>query len=172
MTDTAAYWIDALGLAPHPEGGYFRETYRSPVMIAATALPAGFGGSRPASTAICFLLKGSQHSALHRLRADEVWHHYQGSSLTLHQIQPDGTAIEVRLARPGTAGAAFQHVVPAGCWFGATVDDPRSYALVGCTVAPGFTPDDFELGEPGVLIAKYPQHEQLIRRLAPPRSRP
>jgi hypothetical protein len=172
MTDTADYWIDTLGLSPHPEGGYFRETFRSPVLIAAEALPARFGGSRPASTAIYFLLKGSQHSALHRLRADEVWHHYQGSSLLLHEIHPDGQLVETRLGQPGTPGAVFQHTVAAACWFGATVDDRRGYALVGCTVAPGFAPEDFELGDPDVLIAQYPQHERLIRRLVPPRGRP
>ncbi len=172
MTDTAEYWIDALGLSPHPEGGYFRETYRSPVLIAADALPVSFGGSRPASTAIYFLLEGSQHSALHRLRADEVWHYYRGSSLTLHEVHPDGKMVAVRLGPPGTPGTVYQHTVAAACWFGATVDDPRSYALVGCTVSPGFSPGDFELGDPGVLIALYPQHEPLIRQLAPPGDRP
>ncbi|MBP1603831.1 MAG: hypothetical protein H6Q09_1003 [Acidobacteria bacterium] len=167
MTDTADGWIDALGLAVHPEGGYFRETYRAGTAVAAGALPACFGGARPVSTAIYFLLRGSQHSALHRLRADEVWHYYQGSSLTLHEIHPDGTAIDVRLGRLGIPGAAPQRIVPAGCWFGATVDDPQACTLVGCTVAPGFTAQDFELGDPAALIAQYPQHAELIRRLAP-----
>jgi hypothetical protein len=164
MTDTAGYWIDVLGLVAHPEGGYFRETYRAQDVIAAEALPARFGGPRPASTAIYFLLRGSQHSALHRLRADEVWHHYAGSSLTLHQIRSDGRLTEVCLGRPGTGGVP-QVAVPAGCWFGATVDDPRSYALVGCTVSPGFTMEDFELGNRAALVAQYPQHEALIARL-------
>jgi predicted cupin superfamily sugar epimerase len=167
MTDTVDNLIDSLGLSPHPEGGYFRETYRSPVVIPAEALPARFGGPRSASTAIYFLLRGSQYSAIHRLRADEVWHHYQGSSVTLYEIHPDGKVVEARLSQPGVVGAAPQHVVTAGCWFGATVDDPREYALVGCTVAPGFTPEDFELGDPAALVAQYPQHERLIRRLAP-----
>jgi predicted cupin superfamily sugar epimerase len=167
MTDTADRWIDALGLEPHPEGGYFRQTYRSQDVIAAAALPARFGGPRPASTAIYFLLKGSQHSALHRLRADEVWHHYAGASLTLHQIHPDGRLVAARLGRPAGGDAVPQLVVPAGCWFGATVDDTRSYALVGCTVAPGFSFEDFELGDPDSLVALFPRHERLIRRLAP-----
>jgi predicted cupin superfamily sugar epimerase len=167
MTDIADRLIASLGLSPHPEGGYFREMYRSPMVIPAAALPARFGGSRSASTAIYFLLRGSEHSAMHRLRADEVWHHYQGSSVTLHEIHPDGKVIEARLGEPGGDGAAPQHVVLAGCWFGATVDNPQEYALVGCTVAPGFTPEDFELGNPTELVAQYPQHEQLIRRLAP-----
>jgi len=168
MTDTADYWIEALGLVAHPEGGFFCESYRSREVIAADALPARFGGPRPAATAIYFLLRGSQHSALHRLRADEVWHHYAGSSLTLHQILPEGRLIQVRLERPDVGGGVPQVVVPAGCWFGATVDDPQSYALVGCTVAPGFSVEDFELGDRAALIGQYPQHEALILRLTRP----
>jgi predicted cupin superfamily sugar epimerase len=166
MTATADDVIDALGLVPHPEGGFYREMYRSRDLIPAVGLPARFGGPRPASTAIYFLLRGSQHSALHRLRADELWHHYAGSSLTLHQIHPDGRLTEVRLGRLD-AGGVPQATVPAGCWFGATVDDPHSFALAGCTVSPGFTMKDFELGNPASLVAEFPQHERLIRRLAP-----
>ena len=168
MTDTADYWIDALSLVPHPEGGYFRQTYRSENVIAADALPARFGGPRPVSTAIYFLLKGSQCSALHRLRADEVWHHYAGSSLTLHQIHPDGRLIQIRLGKPGVRGGVPLVVVPAGCWFGATVDDQHSYTLAGCTVSPGFTMEDFELGDRVALVEQFPQHEALIMRLTPP----
>ncbi len=167
MDDTADYWIAALQLVPHPEGGFFRETYRSPDVIRAEHLPARFPGPRPAATAIYYLIKGSTASALHRLRADELWHHYAGSPLTLHQIDPSGKLIETRLGRPD-AGGAPQVVVPAGCWFGATVDDPRSYTLAGCTVSPGFTPDDFELADRPALLRLFPQHDQLIRRLTTP----
>lgn len=168
MIDTADYWIRTLGLVAHSEGGFFRETYRSADLIKAEHLAARFGGPRPAATAIYYLLRGSQHSALHRLRADEVWHHYAGSSLTLHQIDPDGRLIEARVGRPDGRGAAPQVVVPAGHWFGATVDDPHSYALVGCTVSPGFSPEDFDLGERASLVQEFPQHERLIRRLTSP----
>ena len=166
MTYTADYWIDSLGLAEHPEGGYFRQTYCSSDAIAADGLPGRFGGPRPVSTAIYYLLRGNQHSALHRLRADEVWHHYAGSSLTLHLIHPDGRLTHSALGTTG--GEAPQVVVPAGCWFGATVDDTDSYALVGCTVAPGFRMEDFELGQLASLLEQYPQHEPLIRRLTSP----
>ncbi len=162
MTHTADYWIATLQLVPHPEGGFFRETYRSSDVIRAERLPP-----RPAATAIYYLVKGSKPSALHRLRADEVWHHYAGSSLTLHQIDAGGRLVEARLGRPDDGGAP-QVVVPAGCWFGATVDDPRGYTLAGCTVSPGFTPDDFELGDRAALLRLFPQHEQLIRRLTSP----
>jgi len=127
-----------------------------------------FGGARPASTAIYFLLQGSQFSALHRLRADEVWHHHAGASLTLSQVHADGTLVEARLGTTDDGRSLPQVVVPAGCWFGASVDDPTSYALVGCTVAPGYCEEDFELGDRAALTARYPQHAALIARLTSP----
>ena len=165
MTETAEYWINTLRLVPHPEGGFFHEYYRSTDVIPVEALPPRFGGPRPASTAIYFLLKGSQYSALHRLHADEAWHHYAGTSLTLHALHPDGHLAQVRLGRPGIGGGLPLAGVPAGCWFGATVDDPASYVLGGCTVAPGFCREDFELGDRAALVARFPQHEALIVRL-------
>jgi hypothetical protein len=168
MTDTADYWIAALDLRPHPEGGFFRETYRAAEVIAAEHLHGRFGGPRPVATAIYYLVTDANPSTLHRLRADEIWHHYAGSSVTLHQIDADGRLIETRLGPLDGLGAAPQVVVPAGHWFGATVDDDRSCTLVGCTVSPGFTSDDFELGERASLVRQFPQHEQLIRRLTSP----
>jgi uncharacterized protein len=86
----AQYWIDQLKLKPHPEGGFFRESYRSSVVIPEPALPATFRGPRTASTAIYFLLAGEDFFALHRLAADEVWHFYAGSRLLVHTIDPNG----------------------------------------------------------------------------------
>jgi predicted cupin superfamily sugar epimerase len=163
---TADGWISRLQLERHPEGGWFRQVYRSADALAGEALPARFGGvSHPASTAIYFLLRGSDFSALHRLKADEVWHFYDGSPLTLHAIAPDGALSHLTLG--GGETARFQAVVPAGHWFGATVDDrsPDAFALVGCTVAPGFIFDDFELADRARLIAQYPRHRVLIERL-------
>lgn len=158
---TAEEWIARLGLERHPEGGWFRQTYRSPESLPATALPSRFPTAHPVSTAIYFLLRGSEFSALHRLKADEIWHFYDGSPLTLHVIAPDGAASSLALG-PGS----FQAVVPAGCWFGAVLDDasPESFALVGCTVAPGFVLEDFELADRVRLIEQYPQHRALIER--------
>ncbi len=159
---TARQWIAALELRRHPEGGWFRETYRSPDSLPAAALPPRFVVSHPASTAIYFLIAGSEFSALHRLKADELWHFYDGSSLTLDLIAPDGALSAIPLG-----SGSFQAVVPAGHWFGATLDDPspESFALVGCTVAPGFVFEDLELGDRARLIAQYPQHRALIERL-------
>ena len=90
MEKTAKYWIEKLQLEAHPEGGYFRQTYRSDVMIAREALPAGFTGTRAASTAIYFLLEGRNFSAFHRLRSDQVWHFYVGAPLVVEVIAPSG----------------------------------------------------------------------------------
>lgn len=154
-----------LGLSPHPEGGYYRETYRSTESIDAAHLPGRFGGARCVSTAIYFLLEGHEISALHRIKSDEVWHFYDGASLTLFLILPGGASREVVMGRDAGRGAVLQAVVPAGSWYGAVVNDPESYALVGGTVAPGFEFEDFELAEPRSLLVLYPQHRALIERL-------
>ena len=162
---SAACWIEDLGLQKHPEGGYFREMYRSGETIARDALPDRFPGARAFSTAILFLLEGREFSALHRIRSDECWHFYAGASLTLHIIGTDGTYAPVGLGRDIENGEAFQVVVGAGYWFGATVNDPESYALVGCTVAPGFDFEDFEMGGRKDLVKRYPEHRSIIERL-------
>ena len=156
---TAADWIRRLDLLAHPEGGFYRETYRSAGTVAAD------GGTRALSTAIYFLLPGDQVSALHRIRSDEIWHFYAGSALTLFVIHRDGRLEQARLGPDAAAGERFQALVPAGCWYGAAVDDPASYALVGGTVAPGFDFADFELGARAALTREFPQHRALIERL-------
>jgi predicted cupin superfamily sugar epimerase len=164
MTD-AKYWIDALKLSRHPEGGYFRETYRSTEVLAKEHLPARFGGDRAFSTAIYFLLSGDDFSALHRIKQDEVWHFYDGSSLTVHVIDPEGSYTAIKVGRDLQRGEGPQAVVKAGCIFGASVDESGSYALVGCTVAPGFDFADFELPGREELCRLYPQHRPIIERL-------
>ena len=161
----AQYWIDQLKLEPHPEGGFFRQTYRAPLVIDRSALPPNFQGPRSASTAIYFLLVGEEFSALHRLGADEVWHFYAGSALLVHSIDADGNHIVTKLGQNLAAGEHFQHVVPAGHWFGSCLEQPNTYALVGCTVAPGFDFADFEMARRDGMIAQYPQHRYLITKL-------
>lgn len=165
MERDAAYWIHHLRLTPHPEGGYYSETYRAAEGLAAAHLPARFGGSRSLSTSIFFLLEGGQVSKFHRLKADEVWHFYDGGALTLHVIDPAGMLTAFTLGLDAVHGERPQAVVRAGCWFGATLARPESFALVGCTVAPGFDFKDFELGERGRFLRKFPDHGNLIRRL-------
>ncbi len=161
----AKYWIEKLHLEAHPEGGYFRQTYRSEMSIAREALPAGFGGARAASTAIYFLLEGKNFSAFHRLRSDEVWHFYVGDPLIVHEINAEGEYRSILLGRDPDAGQVLQAVVRAGCWFASHVADWNSFAVVGCTVAPGFDFSDFELAKRAELDARCPQHRDLIQRL-------
>jgi predicted cupin superfamily sugar epimerase len=117
------------------------------------------------ATAIYFLLSGSQFSALHRIKSDEIWHFYAGSSLAVEAIHPDGTRQTWRVGVDLAAGDLPQAVVPAGAWFGAEMIDKRAYALVGCTVSPGFDFADFELAERSALLARFPQHAGVILRL-------
>ena len=163
--NNARRWIEKLRLEAHPEGGYFRQTYRSEVMIAREALPAGFGGARAASTAIYFLLEGENFSAFHRLRSDEVWHFYAGSPLVVEVIDPVGARSTILLGEDPDVGQAFQAVVRAGCWFASHVADWKGWSLVGCTVAPGFDFDDFETARREELVRQFPQHRELIERL-------
>jgi uncharacterized protein len=162
---TAAYWIEKLGLQAYPRGGYFREMYRAAEAIPAPALPRRFSGAHAFSTAIYFLLQGDQVSPLHRLKADEIWHFYAGESLTIHLFKPDGSYEAVVLGSDPDQGQAFQVVVPAACWFGATLNQRDSYVLVGCTVAPGFEIADFESADQTQMIQLYPAHQALIVKL-------
>ena len=164
-TKDATYWVKRLRLEPHPEGGYFRQTYRSDVTIAREALPAGFAGARAASTAIYFLLEGKNFSAFHRLRSDEIWHFYIGAPVSVHVIDTSGKYSSIILGNDPDAGQVLQAVVSAGCWFASHVSDWASFAVVGCTVAPGFDFGDFEMGMRGKLVAKYPQLSEIIWRL-------
>jgi len=162
---TAKYWITKLALQPHPEGGYFREIYRAAEQIPASALPTRYQGPRTFSTSIYFLLAGTQISTLHRLASDEQWHFYDGNTLLLAMITPDGTSREVRLGRRATAGEKFQAVIPAGTWMGARLASHRGYALIGCTVAPGFEFQDFAAGQRPDLLKRFGQHRKLITAL-------
>ncbi|MFC1671049.1 cupin domain-containing protein [Spirochaetota bacterium] len=162
----AEFWIKNLALKKHPEGGYFRETYRAKETINGDCLPQRFNGSLPFSTSIYYLLHGDEHSALHRIKSDELWHFYTGSALTLHVIDEKGIYSNIRLGNCFDKGQLFQAVVYANSWFGVTVNDRESYSLVGCTVAPGFDFGDFEIGKKDELLVKYPEQSSIIERLA------
>lgn len=158
-------------MRPHPEGGYFRETYRSGLTLQAEALPQGFRGARACSTAIYYLLERGQLSRLHRIRSDEAWHHYDGGPLDIHVFGPSGNYTRHRLGKGTSRGEQPQLVVPAGAWFGATLRRGYPYALVGCTVAPGFDFADFELADAARLSRQSPRHASLIRKLCLPLTR-
>lgn len=163
--NTANFWIKELRLSPHPEGGYFRETYASERILRSGCLSAEFAGERPASTAIYFLLEAGNFSAFHRLRSDEMWHFYTGDAVEVLIINADGSLDTMRLGPMPDDGEVFQAVVPAGKWFGSRLAVGGEFALVGCTVSPGFHFDDFELGTREELTSLYPQQSAVIRQL-------
>ncbi|HEX3776784.1 MAG TPA: cupin domain-containing protein [Polyangiaceae bacterium] len=151
--------IAELALVPHPEGGFFSETFR-----AAASVEAHFGARRAASTAIYFLLRAGDFSAFHRVRSDEIWHHYLGASLELHTIDRAGTHRRIALGKELLRGERPQWVVPAGTLQAARVSG-AGFALCGCTVAPGFDFADFEMPSRATLSAEFPALRAVIESL-------
>ena len=155
--------VSLLDLSAHPEGGYYRRIYE-----AEGECIVGESRVRKYGSGIYYLLEQGQHSAMHRIKSDELWHHYSGSTLRVHEIFPDGTLKVHLLGKNLEAGERPFAVVTAGSWFGADLPpEAADYALVGCTVIPAFSFDDFELAVPKELSAKFPQHRELIEALAP-----
>ncbi len=150
--------ISSLKLTPHPEGGYYCETYRSGHKV------NGLDGDnlRAVSTGIYFLLIAGNFSALHRIKSDEMWHFYKGAPTEIIELTDAGELIVTLLGNDIELGQVPQYVVKAGHWFGSRVSDEGEYSLVGCTVAPGFEFSDFEMGEGAFLKNKYPKHAQII----------
>jgi predicted cupin superfamily sugar epimerase len=165
MQINVAALVHHFDLLPHPEGGYYKETYRSPDLLSGSALPEKFGGTRSMATAIYFLLEKGNFSAFHRIKSDECWHFYQGDSLHIHVIYQDGYYQLIKLGANIQQDEVFQAVVSAGAWFASETNANGVYSLVGCTVAPGFDFADFELASAQKLIVDFPVHEQLIKRL-------
>lgn len=157
--------IEKLDLSPHPEGGYYKETYRSVGEIEKQCLPSEYKDKRNYSTCIYFLLTSNNPSAFHRVNQDEIWHFYDGSPIRLHVISENGSYSEYIIGRNFSKGEVPQLVVPGKNWFAAEVIDSDSYSLVGCTVSPGFDFADFELPSRKMLISEFPNHEILITRL-------
>lgn len=162
---SAADYVSALKLEPHPEGGFYSRTYVSDEQIPATALPARFGANRFISTAIYFLLEGKDYSAFHRIKSDELWHFYTGDDLHIYVIHPDGRGEVLLLGNDLANGYGFQQVVQAGCWFASKPANENSFSLVGCTVAPGFDFADFEMANQEELLLQYPQHGEWVKHL-------
>jgi predicted cupin superfamily sugar epimerase len=159
---SAAYWIEKLHLHPHPEGGYFREFYKSELLLKKDCLTDSFHGDRAACTSIYFLLDKGNSSAFHKIASDEIWHFYAGQPLVIYELNEDGLLISHLLGNNPDAGEKFQVVITAGNWFASRLVNGDGYALVGCTVAPGFDFADFEMANRGELLDKYPHHQDLI----------
>ncbi len=157
---TAKYWIEKLELLPHPESGYYKEVYRSTEEVVAELLPLQRTGIRSINTAIYYLLEKEIFSAFHRIKSDEIWHFYDGKSIVIYVIDKKGKLEELLLDKNNP-----MQIVPKNTWFAAELKDKNSFALVGCTVAPGFDFEDFEMGERSRLLSEYPDHEILIERL-------
>jgi hypothetical protein len=159
-------YIKQLQLKKHPEGGYYKEVYRSGEMILPEHLPKRYKSSRNFSTSIYFLLEGKQISTFHLLQSDELWHFYDGSSVILYIINQKGKLSVNKLGRG--KDCVLQLVIEKQNWFAAEVENKKSFSLFGCTVSPGFEFDDFELGKRQEIIKKFPHHNTLISRLTKP----
>jgi predicted cupin superfamily sugar epimerase len=159
---TAEDIIYRYGLQPHPEGGYFKETYRSDEKIKKEALGESYSGDRNCSTCIYFLLTSDKFSAFHRIKQDEIWHFYEGAPLRIHMITEDGEYSEVVVGRYLEAGEEPQYVVKGGVWFAVEVLEDNSFSFVGCTVSPGFDFQDFEMPTRQFLLDKFPKLEHII----------
>ncbi|UAY52309.1 cupin domain-containing protein [Ferruginibacter albus] len=165
MTVTPQQLIKQFSLQPHPEGGYYKETYRSAEVIPVKVLDKRFKGDRNFSTAIYFLLEQGNFSAFHKIQSDECWHFYAGGLLLIHVIHINGKFETIKLGSDLQKGEVFQYVIPAGCWFASEPAPGTEFSFVGCTVAPGFDFDDFTLAKADVLAKTFPKQETIIRRL-------
>ena len=161
---SAEYWIEKLGLLAHPEGGFYKETYRSSESVPKEGLPARFEGRRNFSTSIFFLLRSEDRSLFHRIKSDELWHFHKGSSLTLYVIHEGKLSLK-KLGGNPDEGESLQVIIPANSWFGAIVNSPGSFVLAGCTVSPGFDFQDFEMARRAELLSAYPDHRNEINKL-------
>lgn len=157
--------VKELSLLPHPEGGYYKETYRSSLTIANTCLPNDFLGDRNIATGIYFLIEKGNFSALHKIKSDETWHFYYGDALEVIEISETGGLTITQIGSHILKGELFQYTVKANTWFGSRVSNNGNFSLVGCTVYPGFDFNDFELAKQHDLIQLFPQHSQLITEL-------
>lgn len=150
--------VETLNLKPHPEGGYYSETYRAHSLIETQ------NGQRSLATSIYFLLTSSDVSKFHSIAGEEIWFHHEGSPLTVHLLSDNG--YEKLLVGPvDRKGHQPQQLVPEGAIFGSTVEDENSYAFVSCMVAPGFDFRDFKLYGPEELLEKWPEHADIIKQL-------
>jgi uncharacterized protein len=164
MNDAASI-INSLELLPHPEGGWYREVYRSDDVIQVDALPDRYKSQHCFSTSIYFLLESHNFSAFHRISSDETWHFYLGSPVVIYIISSEGDLAQVTMGINLQEGQYLQYTIPRNYWFAAKVQDNNSFTLVGCTVAPGFEFVDFELASGKQLIDLYPVHTDLISGL-------
>ncbi|MBX7181173.1 MAG: cupin domain-containing protein [Bacteroidia bacterium] len=162
---TAKDYIQQLELTAHVEGGYYKESFRSDLLLPSDALPERFTGDRVASTHIYFLLEFGQCSKLHRIASEEHWHFYAGNSLEIIELNTQNQLIIHKLGNRIEKGEKFHVVIQAGSWFGSRCTVPNGFSLVGCTVAPGFDFNDFEMGDRSELLVQFPDFQEFIMEL-------
>lgn len=160
MDKDANYYIKMLKLERHPEGGYYKRSFTSDEEIDA------FGSKRSLFTNIYFLLGSEDISHFHRLKSDEVWYYHAGSPLLVHVIDEQGNYREMKVGLDIENGEMPQVIVPKNSIFGSSVIEKGTFSLVGCMVSPGFDFEDFELFTQEELLVPYPQHEEIIKKLA------
>lgn len=160
----AKYWIDQLGLIPHPEGGFYKEVYKSDAVFEGDNSDE-FPEGRALCTSIYFLLEQGDFSTFHRILSDELWHFYGGEALEIFHIDDGGKLHTTLLGNDLENGETLQAVVPADCWFGSRPKQGSVYSLVGCTVSPGFDFRDFEMANKEELLTAFPEYKDLIKEL-------
>lgn len=163
--NTATDWIKKLELLPHPEGGYYKEVYRSDEKITKNGLPSRYLSERTFATSIYYLLQSGQFSSFHKLKSDETWHFYSGSPIAIYLISLSGSFEKVILGDEIDKAQLLQYTIERETWFAAEPLDENSFSLIGCSVAPGFEFDDFELGKRDELLYAFPNYSDLILRL-------
>ena len=161
----ADFWIRHLKLNKHIEGGWYKEVYRSALVFNKEQLPSAFESERNACTHIYFLLEKNEFSAFHKIKSDELWHFYAGDPFIIYEIGENGKMEEHLLGSNIEKGQSLFSVIKAGNWFASKLADGGEYGLTGCTVAPGFDFDDFEMAKRDSLLQAYPQHAELINRM-------
>ena len=156
-----------LGLVKHPrEGGWFVRTWESSDFVEASCFEEGrYDGARRTSTAIYYLLEPATFSEMHVLESDEIFHHYMGGAVEMLQLFADGSSERVVIGKDLAAGQRPQHVVRRGVWQGSRLLNAEGWALLGCTVSPGFEFEDYRDASAEELIAKWPREAEMIRGL-------
>ena len=162
----ADFFVNLFNLQPHPEGGYFSQTFKSNHSVKSTDIERYGNNSRCAGTSIYYLLNKTDFSAWHKLQSDEIWHYYKGCEVIIYLIDKQNNLKSYVLGDPSkNINAVFQISISSDTWFAAELIDKDSYCLIGCTVNPGFEFIDFELGDSNLLIHEFPQHEVIITKL-------
>jgi predicted cupin superfamily sugar epimerase len=163
MSNTSSFWIQHLGLTPHPEGGYFKEVYRNENLISDVELSRTYSGKRNLATSIYFMLESGQVSKLHRLQSDEIWYFHHGAPIKVHVF--DDQYSTYILGTNYQLNQLLQLIIPAGAIFGAEVIGTKTFSILGCMVSPGFHFDDFELISFQEMKTLFPTYKSIIEKL-------